>query len=262
MAMVNARIITAPREALEQQTATAEVLEVINRSPGNLDPVFDSMLEKAMRLCQSTFGVLTRFDGEVFQQVAVRGVPDAMLPLFIRPVVPDPGSASAALLNGEQVVHIPDVVDTDAYRSGVPSRVRLVEETGARTAIWVALRKDDALLGSFVLYRQEVRPFTESQIALLQNFAAQAVVAMDNARLITETRDALEQQTATAEVLGGINSSPGSLAPLCEAMVERAVQLCEADEAAVRTFDGEWLHLVAAYGERSEEHTSELQSRQ
>jgi two-component system, NtrC family, sensor kinase len=133
-------------EALARETATAEVLQVINSSPGDLAPVFDAMLEKAMQLCGAAFGVLTRFDGKAFHNIAFHGVPDAMLPLFQKPVIPDPGSASEALVRGMGLVHIPDVVDTDAYRTGVPSRIRLVKETGARTAIWVALRKDNALL--------------------------------------------------------------------------------------------------------------------
>src|SRR5262249_18707220 len=203
IAMENARLITETREALEQQTATAEVLGVINSSPGDLKPVFDAMLDKALRLCGAAFGQLQTFDGERFRVLAVRGLTGAAAAERIgRPLVPDPGGALAQVFRGERVVHIPDLVDTDAYRSGVAARRRLVEETGARTPLWVALRKESAVLGAFVIYRKEVQPFSEKQIALLQNFAAQAVIAIENARLITETRESLEQQTAAAEVLG------------------------------------------------------------
>src|SRR6516225_3243476 len=180
-------------EALEQQTATAEVLQVINSSPGELAPVFDAMLEKAMRLCEAAFGALLLFDGKVFRAIAARDASGAAAVLG-DPVEPDPGSALERLVLGDEVVHISDVVDTEAYRSGVSSRLKLVEMIGARTALWVALRKNDVMLGDFALYRKEVRPFTDKQIALVQNFAAQAVIAIENARLLTETREALEQQ--------------------------------------------------------------------
>ena len=245
IAMENARLLTETREALEQQTATAEVLQVINSSPGNLAPVFDAMLEKAMRLCEASFGAFLTFDGEFFHAVAERGVPAAMVAAAREPIPITPGGMLVRIANGEPIVHVDDLTDTEAYRCGSRSLVALANIGGARAAVWVALRREEALLGVLVIYRQEVRPFTDKQIALLQNFAAQAVIAMENARLVTETREALEQQTATAEVLQVINSSPGNLAPVFDAMLEKAMYLCDAASGTFFTREGELARSVA-----------------
>jgi two-component system NtrC family sensor kinase len=151
-------------EAQARETATAEVLQVVNSSPGDLVPVFDAILDKALRLCGAAFGQLQTLDSEHFQVLAVRGLSGAAAAERIsRPLVPDPGGALARVFRGERVVHISDLIDTEAYRSGVASRRRLVEETGARTALWVALRKANEVLGAFVIYRKEVRPLPTSR---------------------------------------------------------------------------------------------------
>jgi GAF domain-containing protein len=253
IAMENARLITETREALEQQTATAEVLGVINSSPGDLAPVFDAMLEKAMRLCEAAFGFLTTYDGHEFNAAAQRGVPPKLAEYFtVGMDQPRPGDSHWRLLGGEDLVHNIDQMDDDAYRSGNPLRRAVVDLGGARSALVVALRKDNALLGAFTIYRKEVRAFSGKQIALVQNFAAQAVIAIENARLITETREALEQQTATAEVLGVINSSPGDLAPVFDAMLERATRLCEGAQGVLWTYDRDRFQATAMFGVRAE----------
>jgi GAF domain-containing protein/nitrogen-specific signal transduction histidine kinase len=245
IAVENARLLTEQREALEQQTATAEVLQVINTNPFNLTPVFDAILELAIRVCDSAFGTLRVYVTDSFRTVAMRNIPPEFEVLLRAPGPAPPGSVPYRIAQGEALVHIADITDDDRYRSGYAGRRALADAGGARTAVWVALRKDDTVLGLITIYRQEVRPFSDKQIDLLKNFAAQAVIAMENARLINETREALEQQTATAEVLQVINTSPGDLAPVFQTLLQKAHTLCEASFGALMTYDGERFHAVA-----------------
>src|SRR5205814_2896796 len=168
----------ALNDAVEQQTATAEVLGVINSSPGDLAPVFDAMLDKAIHLCDAAFGTLWTRQGENFRAVALHRVPPAFADLLANaPYRPEQGSGHERLMHGEPFVQIADI----SAEAGIgPVRQALVEQGGARSLIAVPLRKDGTILGAISAYRQEVRPFTDKQIALLQNFAAQAVIAMDN----------------------------------------------------------------------------------
>jgi PAS domain S-box-containing protein len=239
----------ALREALEQQTATTEVLQVINSSPGDLAPVFDAMVERAVRLCGADEAAVRTFDGESLQLVAAYGEPQVFEQL--RQLGPSrldrPGGLYDGVARGERITHIADVRETKTFRDNPVARKRL-ELRNIRSWLAVALQREGALLGVINVHRHEVRPFSDRQIALLQNFADQAVIAIENARLINETREALEQQTATAEVLQVINASPGDLAPVFDAMLERALGLCGAAFGALWTYDGERVHAAAVHG--------------
>jgi signal transduction histidine kinase len=234
-------------ELLQQQTATNEVLQVINASSGDLAPVFDAILERAMRLCEAQFGLLASCDNGQIRTVAARGVPPAFAE-FRKNNPPDygPETAPARILAGERVVHIADLKSGDAYRTGDPNRRAVVDLGGARTVLLVPLLKNESVLGYITVYRKEVRPYSDKQIVVLQNFADQAVIAIENARLFEEvqarTRDlteSLQQQTATADVLKVISASPGELEPVFQAMLESAVRLCDAKFAMLVLYDVE-----------------------
>ena len=210
-------------EALEQQAATSEVLRVIGGSPGELEPVFTSMLEKAVQVCEAKFGVLFRYEGGMVHPTAMLNVPPAYADFLIQlgAFAPQPGQLFGRLCETKKVIHI---VDRATEQPQSPS----VRYGGSRSSIAVPMLKANELIGAFFIYRAEVRPFTDKQIELVQNFAAQAVIAIENTRVLNELRQSLEQQTATSEVLGVISSSPGELEPVFDAMLANATRVCEA----------------------------------
>ena len=212
-------------EALEQQTATSEVLQVISSSPGDLEPVFETMLENAVRICGATFGNIYRRDGEAFSIVASHNAP----PAFVAALKRYPNISGKHMLATKSPVHVADATTQAFYaESRDPEAVAAIELGGVRTFVAVPMLKEDEVIGAFLLNPQEVRPFTDKQIELVKNFAAQAVIAIENARLLNELRQSLEQQTATAEVLKVISSSPGALEPVFRALLENATRLCGA----------------------------------
>ena len=245
IAIENTRLLTEQREALERQTATAEVLGVINANPGDLGPVFDAILEKAHDLCGVAVGAFFLYHDGHIRAVAARGYSVEREALFrqSRP----PNAYHQRLIHDDRLYQIPDLLAINpADDRGVARDV--AKGANARTALLLPIREDGVLLGFISAFRPEVQPFSDKEIALLENFAAQTVIAMENARLMTETRKALEQQTATADVLQVINASPGDLTPVFDALLEKALRLCEAAFGSLATYDGAYFHAVAMRG--------------
>src|SRR5215470_18587374 len=235
-------------ETQQHQAATSELLEVIRRSSSDFQAVLDALMAAAARLCGVEAGGVAIREGEIFRYLATVGMNaefDAVM--RGRTYVPGRGTTVGRVALEKRVIHIVDVlIDPEYEMSETVTLGRL------RTILSVPMMRDGDVVGAITLTRRQVEPFSEPQIALIKTFADQAVIAMENARLLTETREALEQQTATAEVLGVINTSPSDLAPVFEAMLDRAMRLCEAAFGALFLFDDDRFLLAASRGVPSE----------
>ena len=242
-------------EADEQHAATSEILKLIARSPTDVRPVFDTLAERAMRLCDAKFSLICLYDGELLHIAVLHNVSPAhaaaMREAF--PMPPDRGGAAARAVLTRAVVHIPDVLADPEYRLR-----RLGETTNARNALAVPLLRDGEPIGVITVGGDSARPFSERQIALLKTFADQAVIAIENVRLFNETKEALERQTATNEILQVISNSPTDEQPVFDTIAEHAVRLCDAAFGAVVRFDGEWINIAALSGLRPDERDAAL----
>jgi len=244
------RLLNELRQSLEQQTATSEVLRVVSSSPSDLAAVFQAMLSNATQLCQANFGTLNLYrDGE-FPLAATHNVPEIFLEFRrINPIIkPGPGHPLARVAASRQPLQIADMRTEALYLKKDPSFIAMVDLAGARTLLIVPMLKENDLLGVITIFRQDVRPFTEKQIELVGNFAAHAVIAIENARLLSEFRHSLELQTATADVLRIISSSPSDLRPVFDAIAENAARLCQGFDVYVQLREGNLVRYVAHYG--------------
>ena len=244
IAIENGRLFNETKEALEQQTATAEILRVLSSSPTDVQPVFDAIVLNASRLCGGEYSIVISYDGEMMYLAAQHnprpGAAEPVAQLF--PRVPTRGSSPGRAILNRSPVHIPDVLEDPEYD------LDIVRAAGLRGVLSVPMIRDGKVIGAISVSRETPGPFAQSQIELLQTFADQAVIAIENVQLFNETKEALEQQTATAEILRVISSSPTNVQPVFDVIVERAVHLCGARFGRVYRFDGDVIHMVAGYG--------------
>jgi GAF domain-containing protein len=268
IAIENARLLNELRqrtddlsEALEQQMATSEVLKVINSSPGDLVPVFETILLNATHLCEASFGILFLTEGDGFRIVASHNVPPEFFEaqLSRMPVIEGKSETTMGrVATTKRPAQSEDIWNDPGYIAA-PERLAILKLSGARTMFNVPMLKDDKLVGQIAIYRTEVRPFAEKQIELIQNFAAQAVIAIENARLLNELRqrtadltESLEYQAATSEILSVISRSPTDAQPVFDIIGERAERLCDAEISVVTMLEGDLIHLASIHGVSSE----------